>query len=80
MEYFTYVIQSEIDGRLYKGQTEDINIRIAQHNAGKTKSTKGYLPLKLVYFEKFYTNITSQFNIRNTSNYITLEPLTATFI
>ena len=31
-------------------------------------------------FEKFYTNITSQFNIRNTSNYITLEPLTATFI
>ena len=55
MEYFTYVIQSEIDGRLYKGQTEDINIRIAQHNAGKTKSTKGYLPWNLVYFEKFET-------------------------
>ena len=31
-------------------------------------------------FEKFYTSITSQFNMINTSKYVTLEPLTATFI
>ena len=55
MDFFTYVIQSEIDGRLYKGQTEDLETRIVQHNSGNTKSTKGYLPWKIVYFEKFET-------------------------
>lgn len=55
MEYFVYVLQSEIDGRLYKGQTSDIDNRLHEHNSGKTKSTKGYIPWKLVYFEKFAT-------------------------
>ena len=53
MEYFVYILESEIDGRLYKGQTRDIDKRIKEHNSGKTKSTKGYKPWKLVYFETF---------------------------
>ena len=44
MEYFVYVLESEIDGRLYKGQTSDIEKRLTEHNSGKTKSTKGYKP------------------------------------
>jgi putative endonuclease len=55
MKYFVYVLKSEIDGRLYKGQTTDIEKRIKEHNSGKTKSTKGYMPWKLVYFETFET-------------------------
>lgn len=55
MEYFVYVLESYIDGRLYKGQTSDIEKRIIEHNSGKTKSTKGYKPWKLVYFETFET-------------------------
>jgi putative endonuclease len=55
MEYFVYILKSEIDGRLYKGQTIDIEKRLKEHNSGKTKSTKGYVPWKLVYFEKFGT-------------------------
>ncbi|MFT6385107.1 MAG: putative endonuclease [Bacteroidia bacterium] len=39
-----YVLRSEVDGRLYKGFTKDLSIRIALHNNGKTKSTKGYMP------------------------------------
>ena len=46
-----YVLRSEVDGGLYKGFTKDLSIRIAQHNNGKTKSTKGYMPWKLVYSE-----------------------------
>ena len=53
MEYFVYVLQSEIDGRLYKGQTSNIDKRIIEHNTGKTKSTKGFKPWKLVYLEIF---------------------------
>ncbi|MFV8354846.1 GIY-YIG nuclease family protein [Flavobacterium sp. XS1P32] len=53
MEYFVYVLQSEIDVRLYKGQTSNIDKRIIEHNTGKTKSTKGFKPWKLVYLEIF---------------------------
>ena len=55
MEYFLNVLESEIDGRLYKGQTTDNDKRIVEHNSGKTKSIKGYKPWKLVYFEKYKT-------------------------
>ncbi len=55
MDYFVYVLESELDGRLYKGQTSDIEKRLIEHNSGKTKSTKGYKPWKLVYFEAFKT-------------------------
>ena len=50
-----YVLKSEIDGRLYKGQTNKIDKRIIEHNSGKTKSTKGFKPWKLVYLESFKT-------------------------
>lgn len=55
MEYFVYILESEIDGRLYKGHTTNIDKRIKEHNSGKTKSTKGYIPWKLLYFETFET-------------------------
>ena len=53
MEYFVYVLRSEKDGRLYKGQTSDIDKRLEQHNSGQVKSTKGFVPWELVYLEKF---------------------------
>ena len=49
--YLVYVIKSEKDGRLYVGFTENLERRISEHNAGKTKSTKGYIPWILVYTE-----------------------------
>jgi putative endonuclease len=55
MSFFVYVLESNVDGRLYKGHTQDIEKRLNEHNAGKTKSTKGYLPWNLVYFEEFDT-------------------------
>ncbi|MCD2257666.1 GIY-YIG nuclease family protein [Psychroserpens luteolus] len=53
--YYVYVIRSEVDGRLYKGMTMRLDNRIKEHNFGKTKSTKGYLPWVLVYQEVFNT-------------------------
>jgi putative endonuclease len=54
-KYFVYVLKSDIDGRLYKGHTLDLDKRLIEHNSGKTKSTKGYIPWRLVYFETFPT-------------------------
>ena len=53
--YYAYVLQSEIDGRHYKGHTERLAQRVFEHNAGKCKSTKGYRPWNLVYYEEFVT-------------------------
>ena len=33
--------------------TSDVNKRLNEHNAGKTKSTKGYRPWKLFFYEKY---------------------------
>ena len=55
MEYFVYILKSEKDGRLYKGHTSNLESRMEEHTSGKTKSTKGYRPWSLQYFEKFET-------------------------
>ena len=56
-KYFVYVLKSEVDGRLYKGFTDNISRRMQEHNNGKMKSTKGYKPWKIVYKEDFDTLI-----------------------
>ena len=39
--------------RYYIGCTSDLDKRIDEHNAGKTKSTKPYRPWIIMYFEIF---------------------------
>ncbi len=49
--YYTYVLRSKIDKKLYFGYTEDLKLRIEQHNKGQVVSTKHRRPLDLIYFE-----------------------------
>jgi putative endonuclease len=49
--YYTYVLQSEKDGKKYIGYTKNLNLRFEQHQNGKVESTKHRRPLKLIYFE-----------------------------
>lgn len=51
MYYFTYVLISEKDGKLYTGCTHRLKERVQEHNQGKCRSTKGRGPFKLIYFE-----------------------------
>ena len=55
--FFTYVLKSLYHDYFYKGHCEDLDLRLAQHNRGKTKSNKAYRPFKIVYFEAFQTRI-----------------------
>jgi putative endonuclease len=55
--YFTYVLYSKSHNRFYAGMSADISKRVAEHNAGKTKSTKGYRPWELLFAEEFSTRI-----------------------
>jgi putative endonuclease len=54
---FVYAIKSEVDGRIYVGMSEDAFARLNQHNSGKTKSTKGYRPWRIIYSEEFSNRI-----------------------
>lgn len=53
MEYFVYFLKREKNGDIYVGSTSDVSRRVAIHNAGKVKSTKGYGPWKLFKFLKY---------------------------
>jgi putative endonuclease len=49
--FYTYVLKSIKDGKLYVGWTEDLKGRLLKHNNGLVESTKNRSPLKLIYYE-----------------------------
>ena len=49
--YYTYVLQSEKDWKLYTWYTENLKLRLESHEKWQVKSTKDRRPLKLVYYE-----------------------------
>ena len=51
--YYVYVIRSKEKGIDYVGMTVDLGRRLKEHNSGKTKSTKGYKPWKMIHSEVF---------------------------
>lgn len=53
MIHFAYFVRCS-DGSLYAGYTNDLDKRLATHNAGTgAKYTRARLPVVLVYFEEF---------------------------
>lgn len=51
--YWVYILQSEVTGRYYIGQTNNLEDRIWRHNQGEVLSTKAHRPWKQVYSESF---------------------------
>jgi len=49
--FYTYVLMSEIDNKLYIGYSNDLKNRYKEHCQGLVESTKYRRPLKLVYYE-----------------------------
>jgi len=49
--YYTYVLRSINDGKLYIGYTDDLQRRLRLHKEGKVIATKGRLPISLIYYE-----------------------------
>ena len=52
MSWKVYVIKSLVSNVRYVGMSEDIDRRISEHNAGKSKYTSGHVPWELLYFEE----------------------------
>jgi putative endonuclease len=51
--HYVYVLRSLKDGLFYIGFSDDLKIRVKDHNAGKNISTKNRRPLELVFYEAF---------------------------
>ncbi|MBI2415868.1 MAG: GIY-YIG nuclease family protein [Candidatus Kerfeldbacteria bacterium] len=49
--YYTYVLKSLKDDKLYIGFTNNLKQRFQQHQLGKVAATKNRLPIQLIYFE-----------------------------
>jgi len=49
--FYVYVLESKNNVELYIGYTSDLAKRVKEHNSGKNKSTKRYIPWKLIYYE-----------------------------
>jgi len=49
--FYTYVIKSKKDGKLYVGYTKDLIGRMKEHNEGLVRATKARKPFKLLYYE-----------------------------
>ena len=51
--FYTYVLKSQKDRKLYIGHTEDVAKRLEEHNSGRVRSTKHRVPFTLLYQKVF---------------------------
>jgi len=49
--HYVYVLRSFKDRKLYTGYTTDLRKRLADHNAGRARTTRDRRPLQLIYYE-----------------------------
>jgi putative endonuclease len=47
--FTTYILYSKSTGKYYSGHCEDFELRLAQHNGGRNKSTKSGIPWEVIY-------------------------------
>jgi putative endonuclease len=53
--FYIYILRSRLTERYYVGSTENVEKRLREHNAGKSKSTRVGIPWELIHTESFVT-------------------------
>ena len=51
--FFVYILKSNKKDWYYVGSTNRLEERLAEHNSGKVRSTKPYIPFNIVYSKTF---------------------------
>ncbi len=49
--FYTYILKSKKNGKMYTGFTKDLRKRFSEHNDGTSRYTKGRGPFELIYYE-----------------------------
>ncbi len=55
--YYVYILQNKCKNFLYIGYSEKLVQRIKDHNDGRSKSTREYIPLELIHYEAYRDKI-----------------------
>ncbi len=55
--FYVYAISSLNRNYIYVGLTNNIERRHIEHNSGKNRTTRPYLPFKIIYTEEFRTRV-----------------------
>jgi putative endonuclease len=55
--FYVYAIKSLSRNYIYVGLTNNLDRRVKQHNLGQNKTTKPYVPFKLIYKHSFLTRV-----------------------
>jgi len=51
--FYTYILRSKRNNKLYIGFTSDLKIRLKEHNQGENKATKPNVPYELIFYCSF---------------------------
>lgn len=51
--HYLYILRSTTKNWHYIGTTENLENRLAEHNAGEVRSSKAYRPFKIIHKEPF---------------------------
>ena len=52
--YYVYILKSLSSAIHYTGIAKDVELRLKDHNRGKSRFTKGHMPWELIYQEGPY--------------------------
>ena len=55
MVYYVYILHSTKINKTYVGFCNDIKNRLQKHNRGQVKSTKRFMPWKIIHLEEYKT-------------------------
>jgi putative endonuclease len=64
--YVVYVLYSRNFEQYYIGMTVDCERRVSEHNAGKSQSTKAFIPWVIIHKEEYFTRVEA----RNREKYL----------
>lgn len=54
--FYVYILKSKKKAdQVYIGYSSDLKKRFIEHNSGKSKATKPYLPWELIFYEAYKT-------------------------
>ena len=53
--FIVYILYSDNFDRFYIGHSKNLTNRLKEHNLGKVRSTKAFLPWRIVYTEEYQT-------------------------
>ena len=53
--FYVYILLNDAETKTYTGVSDGVEKRLAEHNAGRVKSSRPYRPYKIVHVEQFET-------------------------